>query len=194
MKINITVEVDWIEEDGSIDEEVKHQIIQGVKSSISKSCLDKVEAQASKSINAAIEASIKKAQLAIEEKAVSFADDWLENEVTITDKWGDKADCLTIKDLIKKSFDGLMERSVDESGKFTDGYNSRGTKLIHWLSGNKVQSVVQEKLKDLNRNIDDQITKAVNAGIRENVANKFAEMVVQTAKANNQIALENKDK
>lgn len=191
MKINITVEVDWIEEDGSIDEEVQHQIIQGVKNSISKTCLDKVESQAAKSINAAIDDSIKKAQKAIEEKAVKFADDWLENEVTITDKWGDKADCLTIKDLIKRTFDGLLQQHVNERGEFTNS-SYGGTRLINWLTGDKVQSVVQNKLKDMNKDIDNQITNAVNAGIRENVANKFAEMVVQTAKANNQIALENK--
>lgn len=37
MKLNITVDLDWLEEDGNIDEEVKHQIIQGVKSAISSS-------------------------------------------------------------------------------------------------------------------------------------------------------------
>lgn len=191
MKINITVDVDWIEEDGSIDDEVKHQIIQGVKNSISKSCLDKVQAQASKSIDQAIDESIKKAQRAIEERAIKFTDDWLENEVTITDKWGDKADCLTIKDLIKKTFDGLLQKKVDKDGRFTDSYNANTT-LIHWLSGQRVEQVVSEKLGSMSKVIDDQITKAVNAGIRENVANKFAEMVVQTAKINNQLAIESK--
>lgn len=68
MKLNITVDLDWLEEDGNIDEEVKHQIIQGVKSAISRQCLDKVEKKASEQINQAINDSITAAKKAIEKK------------------------------------------------------------------------------------------------------------------------------
>lgn len=186
MKLNITVDIDWIEEDGNIDEEVKHQIIQGVKQAISSNCLAKVEAEASTQINKAIDESITRAQKAIEAKAINFADEWLEKEVSITDKWGDTVECLTITDLIKKTFDNLLEKKVDSSGQFCDSYG-RGARLIDWLTGQRVQNVVEEKLKTLSKEIDGQITKAVNSGIRENVSNKFAEMVVATAKANNQL-------
>ena len=186
MKLNITVDIDWIEEDGSIDEEVKHQIINGVKSSISKQCLDKVEKEASKKIDAAIDEAISKARSSIESRAIAFADDWLENEVTITDKWGDPKDSLNIKDLIKRTFDNTLEKKVDKDGNFCESYNAKMT-LIKYLTGQRVEEVVSEKMKGFNKDIDDQITKAVNSGIRENVANKFAEMVVATAKANNQL-------
>ena len=188
MKINITVDVDWIEDDGSIDEEIQHQIITGVKDSISKQCLAKVQKEASTRIDKAIEESITSVQKSIEEKAIAFADDWLENEVTVTDKWGDTQDSLTIKDLIKKTFDRLMERKVDSHGNFESGYNGKMS-LLKYLTNNRVEHIVAEKLKGFNKNIDDQITKAVNAGIRENVSNKFAEMVVATAHADNQIRI-----
>lgn len=188
MKLNITVDIDWIEEDGTIDEEVKHQIISGVKNSISKQCLDKVEKEASTRIDEAIKEAITKSQKAIEAKAIAFADDWLENEVVITDKWGDPKDSSTITDLIKKTFDNLLEKQVNESGEFCHGYGGK-MKLINYLTGKRVKDVVSEKMKGFGKDIDNQITKAVNAGIRENVANKFAEMVVATAKENNQLKL-----
>jgi hypothetical protein len=187
MKLEITVDIDWIEEDGSIDEEVKHQIISGVKNSISRQCLDKVEKEASKQIDKAIQESITKARESIEKKAIEFADDWLENEVVVTDKWGEAKDALTIKDLIKRTFDGLLEKKVDKDGRFGDRYTSNGMTLIKYLTGKRVEHVVAEKLSGFSKDIDNQITKAVNAGIRENVSNKFAEMVVATAKANNQL-------
>lgn len=186
MKINITVDIDWIEEDGNIDEEVKYQIIDGVKKAISKQCLDKVEKEASKRIDAAIEESISSVQKSIEDKALAFADDWLENEVTVTDKWGDAKDSLTIKDLIKNTFDKLLEKQVDSEGKFSNGYGGRST-LLSYLTGLRVEEVVASKMKGFNKEIDDQITKAVNAGIRKNVSDKFAEMVVATAKAEKEI-------
>ncbi len=122
---------------------------------------------------------------------VSVELDWIEedgniNEVDITDKWGDVKTRSTIKDVIKASFDRLLEKDVNSKGEFTDGRYGRGnTKLITWLAGGKVQEVVAEKLKTLNKDIDAQITAAVNDGIRKNVSDKFAEMVVSTAHHNN---------
>ncbi|HEN3579102.1 TPA: hypothetical protein U5D98_002331 [Yersinia enterocolitica] len=191
MKLNISVELEWLGEDGDLDAEVKQEIISGVKSAISRDCLAKVEKEASAQINQAINESISVAKKAIEQKAIKFADDWLEKEVTVTDKWGDVQDCLTITDLIKRTFDGLMEKKVNNEGSFDVGYGN-GTRLITWLTDKRVQDVVQEKLKGINKDIDRQITEAVNAGIRKNVSDKFAEMVIQTAKHNNQMALENK--
>lgn len=191
MKLNISVELEWLGEDGDLDAEVKQEIISGVKNAISRDCLAKVEKEASAQINQAINESISVAKEAIEQKAIKFADDWLEKEVTVTDKWGDVQDCLTITDLIKRTFDGLMEKKVNNEGSFDVGYGN-GTRLITWLTDKRVQDVVQEKLKGINKDIDRQITEAVNAGIRKNVSDKFAEMVIQTAKHNNQMAIENK--
>ncbi|HDL6959162.1 TPA: hypothetical protein PXM37_002761 [Yersinia enterocolitica] len=191
MKLNISVELEWLGEDGDLDAEVKQEIISGVKNAISRDCLAKVEKEASAQINQAINESISVAKKAIEQKAINFADEWLEKEVTVTDKWGDVQDCLTITDLIKRTFDGLMEKKVNNEGSFDVGYGN-GTRLITWLTDKRVQDVVQEKLKGINKDIDRQITEAVNAGIRKNVSDKFAEMVIQTAKHNNQMALENK--
>ncbi|OVZ98978.1 hypothetical protein CBW53_02945 [Yersinia frederiksenii] len=191
MKLNISVELEWLGEDGDLDAEVKQEIIRGVKNAISRDCLAKVEKEASAQINQAINESISVAKKAIEQKAIKFADDWLEKEVTVTDKWGDVQDCLTITDLIKRSFDKTLERKVDSKGNFTsDNYNSMP--LVKYLMGGRMEEIVQEKIKPLQKDIDTAIANAVNAGIRKNVSDKFAEMIVATAKQNNQMAIESK--
>ncbi|MDF3711720.1 hypothetical protein [Citrobacter amalonaticus] len=190
MKLNITVDLEWLGEDGDMDAEVKHEIINGVKNAISRDCLAKVEKEASTQINQAINESIATAKKAIEQKAIKFADDWLEKEVTITDKWGDVQDCMTITDIIKRSFDKTMEKKVNSDGNFTnDGYNSMP--LIKYLMGKRMEELVQAKIKPLQKEIDTAIINAVNAGIRKNVSDKFAEMVIQTAKQNNVPRIEN---
>lgn len=188
MKLNISVELEWLGEDGDLDAEVKQEIISGVKNAISRDCLAKVEKEASAQINQAINESILVAKKAIEQKAIKFADDWLEKEVTVTDKWGDVQDCLTITDLIKRSFDKTLEKKVDSSGNFSNDYNSMP--LVKYLMGQRMEELVQAKIKPLQKDIDNAIANAVNAGIRKNVSDKFAEMVIQTAKQNNQPALE----
>lgn len=185
MKLNIQVEIDWLEEDGSIDDVVKEEIISGVKRSISQQCLAKVEKQASVEIDKAIRESIVSAQQAINQKALEFAQNWLEKEVTITDKWGDKQDCLTITDLIKRTFNNLLERKVNDNGQFAnDSYGSM--RLIDFLTGKRVQDVVAQHLKGINSDIEKAIKAEVENGIRKGVAAKFAEMVIQTAKADSQ--------
>jgi len=190
MKLNITVDLEWLGEDGDMDAEVKHEIISGVKNAISRDCLAKVEKEASVQINQAINESIMAARKAIEQKAIQFADDWLLKEVTVTDKWGDVQDCLTVTDLIKRSFDKTLEKKVDSSGNFSNDYNSMP--LVKYLMGKRMEELVQAKIKPLQKDIDTAIANAVNAGIRKNVSDKFAEMIIQTAKATNQPAIENK--
>lgn len=190
MKLNITVDLEWLGEDGDMDAEVKHEIISGVKNAISRDCLAKVEKEASTQINQAINESIMAAKKAIEQKAIQFADDWLMKEVTVTDKWGDVQDCLTVTDLIKRSFDKTLEKKVDSSGNFSNDYNSMP--LVKYLMGKRMEELVQAKIKPLQKDIDTAIANAVNAGIRKNVSDKFAEMIIQTAKTTNQPAIENK--
>ena len=180
MKIKVEVDIDWIEENGNIDEEVKYQIIEGVKGAISKQCLDKVEKKASEQIDNAISQSIAAAREKIEQEAVNFTKEWLDKKVVVTDKWGDVKKKASITDLIKETFDNLLEKKVDERGRF-DSYGG-GTKLIYWLTGARVQEIVEERLKNLGKDIDKKIAEAVSDSIKKNVAEKFAEMVINGSK------------
>ena len=181
MKVKVEVDIDWIEEDGNIDEEVKYQIIEGVKGAISKQCLVKVEKKASEQIDEAITQSIAAAREKIEQEAVNFTKEWLDKKVVVTDKWGDVKKSATITDLIKETFDDLLEKKVDDRGRFTNSYGS-GVRLINWLTGNLVEGIVHEKLQDLGKDIDKKIAEAVTDTVKKNVADKFAEMVINGSK------------
>jgi len=181
MKIQITVDVDYIDEEGNIDDEVKASIIQGVKDSISKDCLSRVETEASTQINQAISESIASAKKLIEGRAIKVVEDWLDNEITPTDKWGEQLDPIKIMDLIKQTFDGLLNKRVDSSGRF-DSRHGNST-LLSWITKDRIEVIVSDRIRPLEKDIDKKITAAVNAGIREKVSNKFAEMVIETARA-----------
>lgn len=180
MKIKIELDIDWIEEDGSIDDEVKAEIISGVKRAISQSCLANMEEKSKKAIDSAMEQAAKK----IEDKAIQFADEWLENEVEVTDKWGDVKEKTTIKGLVKSSFNDVLNRQVNDKGEFCSGRNSYGASgtLLEYLTGKRVQSAVSARLKDFGKNIDKQIEQTIEKGIRDRVSDKFAEMVIGVAK------------
>jgi len=177
MKINLSVDIDWIEDDGSIDEHIKQELVLGVKNAISKTCLAKMEEQSAK----AFETAVNEASVKITEKAMAFADEWLENEVTIHDKWGEPQETLTVRKLITNSFDNLLEKKVDSKGQFTNGYGDK-TRLIDFLTNKKVEEEVSKRMKDFGKEIDERIQKSINQSIKDNVSDRFAQMVIGAAK------------
>lgn len=199
MKLNITIDVQDIFKDAQLDAAenpedsgydlrdcIKQEIIHGVKNSISSDCMKLVKQQSSKAIEQAIADSVEEAKKTIQGRALEFVNEWLEKKTVISDKWGDPVNELTISELIKQQFDNLLERKVNERGEFSDSYGGK-MKLINYLTGAKVQAEVSSRLKDFSRDVDQAIKAHIEAGIKEQVSNKFAEMVIQTAKSQNKL-------
>lgn len=175
--MKISIEVDWIEEGGDLNEIVKGEIIHGVKKAIAKDCLATMKDQSKQAFDEAVTSASAK----ISEKALEFADNWLENEVEITDKWGDKDKPISIKDLIKRNFDNLLERKVDSQGRFTDSYNSK-FRLIEYLTNKRLEEEVETRMQGFKKDIDSRIKEAIEKSIKDNVSDRFAQMVIGAAK------------
>ena len=196
MKMNITIDVQDIFDDATYDasegresccnlnEVIKGEIINGIKLAISKDCLKSVEDKSKAAIESVISESVEKAKQTIESRALEFTNEWLEKKTVISDKWGDPVNELTISELIKQQFDNLLEKTVDNNGRFSNGFGSNCTLLQH-LTGKKVEAEVESRMAKFGLDIDKQITAHIESGIKRSVSNKFAEMVIQTAKSQN---------
>lgn len=176
MKLNIQVELDWLDEEGGIDEEVQSQIIDGVKSAISKDCLKLVEKKTQKAIDDGLEAAISLMKIKVDD----FFEDWLNNEAVITDKYGDVTAKGTLKDIIKQEFNNVMNEKVDKEGR-PSSYGSSYTRL-EFVTGKKVKLVVNDYLNSYGKDMDKVIKETIEAGIKSRVSDKFAEMVIGYAK------------
>jgi len=176
MKLNIQVELDWINEEGGLDEEVQYQIIHGVKNAISKDCMKLVEKKTQKAIDDGMAAAVSLMQ----DKVSDFFENWLNNEAIITDKYGDKKEEGSLKDIIKREFNNCMNQKVDSDGKQTS-YGAKYTRL-EFVTGKKVKEVVDESLSRYGRDIDKTIKETIEQGIKSRVSDKFAEMVIGYAK------------
>lgn len=177
MKLNIQVELDWLEEDGSIDQHVQDEIIRGVKNAISKDCLALVQDKTKE----AIETGLTEATKHLKDKVTEFFETWLNTEAVITDKYGDKVDKGTLKEIIKKEFNDCMNQKVDSNGKRSDGYGAKYTRL-EFVTGAKVKEVVDESLSRYSSEIEKTIKATIDAGIKQRVSDKFAEMVIGYAR------------
>jgi len=176
MKLNIQVELEWLDDNGNIDEEVQHQIISGVKQAISKDCLNLVEQKTQKSIDDGMTSAIKLMQ----DKVSEFFESWLNTEAVITDRYGDKVEEGSLKDIIKREFDNCMNEKVDSDGK-RSSYGAKYTRL-EFVTGKKVKEVVNDYLSSYGKDIDKTIKTNIEQGIKSRVSDKFAEMVIGYAK------------
>jgi len=189
MKLNIVVELDWIEEDGSIDDEVQMQIISGVKKAISKDCLRLVEKKTQQAIDDGMQSAINLMQ----SKVAGFFEDWLNNEAVITDDYGDTIKKGSLRDIIKSQFSDCMNEKVDSDGRPSSSYSAKYTRL-EFVTGKNVKNIVDDQLSRYGKDIDSTIKNTIAEGIKTRVSDKFAEMVIGYAKQDhaNAKAIENK--
>lgn len=177
MKLNIQVELDWLEEDGGIEQRVQDEIISGVKNAISKDCLDLVKDKTKE----AIDTGLTEATAHLKDKVSEFFENWLDNEAVVTDKFGDPTEKGTLKDIIKREFNDCMNQRVDAKGNRSDGYGAKYTRL-EFVTGAKVKEVVDDSLARYNAEIEKTIKATIDAGIKQRVSDKFAEMVIGYAR------------
>jgi len=163
MKIDIQIELDWIE-DGNVDEEVKHQIIGGIVSELKKEIVGDLKStamrQASEKVNEWIMEELKK-----------FTD----RRITITDKWGDATEHHeSLSEMFKTKFDNFFNASVDKDGKDIVGctYGNRTTRvqfILNKMADEYMKGLTEKMRYDIERSVDQARKKAIADQITEHV-------------------------
>lgn len=96
--------------------------------------------------------------------------EWLDKESTITDKWSDTIITVSIRELVKQSFENLIEKNVDDDGRPT---NYHGKPFIDWKINKMIEREVSSRMKDFSSIIDNKIKEHIESKIKENVANRL---------------------
>lgn len=153
--MNLEIELDWIDEESNLDETVKQQVIDSVVRKIQSGVESKVE----KKINETIDATIVSK---INEMTESVFNDFINKEVCLSDRYGDKIKCYpSLKDLLKERFDNFMTQQVDKNGKTTDSrYDSTFGRL---------EFIIDKQLKDFANQFTTDAVKKVSAEIQTHV-------------------------
>ena len=174
MKFNIQVDIDWIDEEYSIDEQVKHELIAGVVREVRGSFNEdgkKAAEEARKKAEQQAEIIISKS---IENEIRSF----LKDKVTITDKWGEvKKENITIKELIKEGFDKAMDQEVDGSGRPINNSYSSGTTRLKYLLNESVEKYLQSETRRLDKDIENKVKNAINEKLKEGMADSVKKLL-----------------
>ncbi len=155
MKINVEVNLDWIDEEQTVDDAIKDQVIDRIVKTISSKIEKQVEDKITKKID---EASIGM----INKRTSELFDEFVGGEVCITDGYGDKLETYkTLKDLMKKRFDTFLTQTVNDKGEsYTGGYGNKTQ---------RIKFIIQKQLEDFAEKFTNDAVKQVSTEIKAHV-------------------------
>ena len=164
MNFKVEVDLDFIEEDGTINEQVKDQIILGIVSKINTKSKEEISLMVETQI-------IQKSETLISEKINTMMEDFLTKEISITDQWGDVKKKIVINDLVKEKFDKFMIAQVDEAGR--DHNYGGGQPRVEWMIDKRVDKLCQQKAKEIVNDVEAKVREIFTAGLELKVKNKI---------------------
>lgn len=155
MKLNLEIEIDWIDEEDNLDDAIKRQIINQIVNKVQTQISTQVEEEAEKKIN---EQVIEK----IDSLVQGVFDGFMDKEVMISDKYGDNIKSYeNVTAIIKEKFDNFMTQKVDDRGNTDNSsYGSKTTRLSY---------IIDKQLKDFAEKFTTDAVKQVSAEIKEHV-------------------------
>jgi len=155
MKLNLEIELDWINDEMSLDDVVKQQIISGVMTKINQSLLAKIESKVEKMIDKTI---VKRINQATDKMFRNF----MKRPVQLTDNYGSTIkEYKNITQVIKERFDNFMTETVDDNGNASN--SNYGTKY------KRLYFIIDKQLKDFANTFTTNAVKTVSAEIKTHV-------------------------
>lgn len=181
MKLNLEIDLDWIDEEKGLDETVKEQIIDGVVNRVEKQISEKIETKVNKVIDETI---IQK----ITEQTDALFSEFINRPVTLTDSYGGKIKVYErMEDLIKERFDKFMVQPVDEKGNSTE--SSYGKKY------QRLEFIIDKQLKEFANKFTTDAVASVSAEIKQHVqqglTTKLGAELMKVLKVNEMLKISN---
>jgi len=163
MIIETKIEVDWLEEDGSIDDAIRESIVAGVIRTVQKDISAKIEARVTEEITNRVDALTD-----------SLWKDFMEKRVTITDKYGDPVESHdSIKDMLKAKLDHFLNQRVDRDGKPYPNnkecpYGSKPR--VEWLMDWRINEHTTNFVKTVQNDFDIRLKSALNEKLKASLS------------------------
>ena len=113
---------------------------------------------------------------------------FLDEDIALTDQWGKETFIGSIEDLLKTRFDDILLRPVDSKGKTVEGCTSSGMTWIEWFLEQKIEDVKSNVIESAKRNINTRIDRIVkeelanftNDTIKEKVGIVFSNILIES--------------
>lgn len=167
MKLNVTVELDWLGEDESLDEAVKKQIINGVVKKISDDVIRSAKHEAEKQVQERVNALVD-----------STYEEFLNGKVTLTDRYGDPIEKdVSIKELIKKRCDNWLTEKVDKEGRPNrDSWGSSQTRMQYFID-QQIEKQTKSMSEQIVKKVNDEMKKFITDSLKNSIGEKLVKKI-----------------
>lgn len=156
MKLNLEIEIDWIDEEKGIEEVVEQKIIDAVTNKVQKLISDKIETKVNKIVDEQVVDNINK-------KTDELFTDFINRPVSLTDNYGSVIKVYDRMELlIKERFDNFLTQPVDKNGNATE-YDRYGEKF------KRLDFIIDKQIKDFANTFTTEAVKKVSEEIKQHV-------------------------
>lgn len=172
-KFNITVELDWMDEEYNLDEEIRETIINGVVNKVQDRLINQVETECNNKIND----QLKNIETAVSDKLNGIMDAFFDEPRDITDKYGDVIKKgVTVRETLKKACDEFMNQPLDSNGKPTSSswdvkYKTRVDYIVAKSIDYNMEIAIKRAVEDVTNNLKKKITEEVKKQMGDKLAN-----------------------
>jgi len=158
MIIRPEITLDFVTEDGSLDEAIQEQIINAIVAQLADRLYGTVQEQLSQQVGARLN-----------ERIDELLDDFMNQPVIQTDRWGDRqAEYESVREMLKTQFDAFMTQPVDRDGKpIGHGCGHSTQTRVDWLVNKDIVRLFSTLQESMYRQFEAEIQKTKNAAAKE---------------------------
>jgi len=177
MKMTIEVDLQWVDEDGNLDDAIQDQVVNRIESQISDQAKEKITLAVAERVDSLVD-----------ERLNTMLESWMSEDTEVTDKWGKVVFEGSILNLLKKRFDEFWQQTVDMSGRSSNGYGDKHTR-IDWIIGERIKIHCEKFAVAMEKQFTEEVEQQVSSALKQAVGNKIVdtlgvpEMVASIRKA-----------
>lgn len=202
-KFNIEVELDWVDEENgyTIDEEIKEQVVSGVKDEL----LRKATNEAVQRVDEVIADKILEAEGTIQETVDRFVETVSEEKIAEImipvkeDSWSNKITYIPLSEYVGKRFElFLTEKRYDRDGRTASYSSDRKLSAADLITRQYLEKELGTKVENMiataKREVEESLVKSLEQKLKENLAKETIERmnIPDVLKRFSEMALEDK--
>ncbi|MHC5062094.1 MAG: hypothetical protein ACYTFK_13600 [Planctomycetota bacterium] len=151
--MKITCEIDWLDEEESVDEALQKQVMEKVVETIANRFSNDMFLEVEKKASAELAQKVN-------ELSDRLLDRFTNKEIIVTDGWGDiKEKHASVGELLKHKFDEFLTHRVNERGESSRScsYSSKPYTRLDWMLDKRVNEAEKELTKRIAAEVDGKI-------------------------------------
>lgn len=202
-KFNIEVELDWVDEESgyTIDEEIKEQVVRGVKEALLRKATD----EAVQRVDKAIADKILEAEETIQDTVDKFVKTVSEEKIANimipikTGSWSSDVKYIPLSEYVGKRFEAFStEKRYDKHGNTSSYSSDRVLSMDELLTSKYLEKELGTKVENMivsaKRDVEETLVKSLEQKLKENLAKETIERmnIPDVLKRFSEMALEDK--